>query len=207
AAPGTPKESGATSAKSSAPICRSRRANEARVWPPGVISTAGSEPLPYALPMTTPDIDPERFKSLEQSAWGDAGVAGAYTSAWTGVTSQAIEPILDAVKIERLQWLLDVACGPGILAGVAAERGVRTVGVDFSAEMVSIAQRLHPGLRFEVGDAEALDFPAASFDAVAMNFGLLHLARPEQAISEAARVLGPGGRFAFTVWAPPEEAI
>jgi len=40
---------------------------------------------------------------------------------------------------------------------------------------------------------------------VAMNFGLLHLDRPEQALAEAARVLAPGGRCGFTVWAAPPQ--
>ena len=40
-----------------------------------------------------------------------------------------------------------------------------------------------------------------------MNFGLLHLARPDAAIHEAWRVLESGGRYAFTVWARPEEAV
>src|SRR5690606_16059311 len=40
-----------------------------------------------------------------------------------------------------------------------------------------------------------------------MNFGLLHLGSPEQAVLEAARVLRPGGSFGFTVWAPPTEAL
>jgi len=40
-----------------------------------------------------------------------------------------------------------------------------------------------------------------------MNFGMLHLAQPERAVSEALRVLRPGGGYAFTVWAKPEEAV
>ena len=50
------------------------------------------------------------------------------------------------------------------------------------------------------GDAEALAFDKDSFEAVVCPFGLLHLERPEQAVSEAFRVLKPGGRYGFSVW-------
>jgi SAM-dependent methyltransferase len=73
--------------------------------------------------------------------------------------------------------------------------------------MVVEARRRHPAIEFREGDAEALPFGDASFDAVVMNFGMLHLARPDAAIAEARRVLKPGGRYAFTVWAPPERAV
>ena len=157
--------------------------------------------------MTSPSIDPDAFKAFELAAWGDDDVAKAYSSGFMPLTSDAIAPLLDAVEIKRGQWLLDIACGPGITAGVADERGVRTVGIDFSPAMVAIARQLHPALTFAVGDAEDLELPDATFDAAVMNFGLLHLARPEKALAEAARVLRPGGRFAFTVWARPEEAV
>jgi SAM-dependent methyltransferase len=81
------------------------------------------------------------------------------------------------------------------------------VGVDFSAAMVAIATAANPGLVFREGDAEKLDFADGSFDAVVMNFGMLHLERPESAIAEAFRVLRPGGRYAFTVWDTPERAV
>jgi SAM-dependent methyltransferase len=103
--------------------------------------------------------------------------------------------------------LLDVACGPGYVPEVAAARGISVVGVDFSDNMIKKARALHPGMEFRVGDAQDLPFEDETFDAVSMNFGMLHLANPEQAMKETLRVLTSGGRFAFTVWAPPEEAL
>jgi SAM-dependent methyltransferase len=70
--------------------------------------------------------------------------------------------------------------------------------------MVEEARRRHPGIDFREGDAEALAFPDSTFEAVVMNFGMLHLARPESAMHEAFRVLKNGGRVAFTVWDAPE---
>ena len=73
--------------------------------------------------------------------------------------------------------------------------------------MVEIAAAANPELEFRQGDAEKLDLPDCSFDAVVMNFGMLHLEHPEKAIAEAFRVLRPGGRYAFTVWDVPEKAV
>jgi SAM-dependent methyltransferase len=73
--------------------------------------------------------------------------------------------------------------------------------------MLELARRFWPDLEFRHGDAERLDLADRSFDAVVMNFGLLHLSAPDLALSEAHRVLRPGGRVGFTVWAPADEAV
>lgn len=149
-------------------------------------------------------MDPDGFNALEGVAWEEA--ARAYADAFQGLTTQAIEPLLDALEVAAGTRLLDVACGPGWLAGAAAERGASVVGVDLAAAMLGEAARRNPAVEFRLGDAQSLPLRDAEFDAVAMNFGLLHLGRPEAAIAEAFRVLRSSGRFAFTVWAPPEEA-
>ena len=64
---------------------------------------------------------------------------------------------------------------------------------------------MFPEVRFTQGDAQELPFEDGSFDRVLMNFGLLHVSRPEKANAEACRVLKPGGKFGFTVWAGPEQ--
>jgi ubiquinone/menaquinone biosynthesis C-methylase UbiE len=142
------------------------------------------------------------FHEFERAGWEKA--APEYDRVFGELTMQSVGPLLDVVGAGPGVRLLDVACGPGYVSEAAVRRISSTVGIDFSASMVAIASRRNPGLEFFVGDAERLDFEDYSFDAVVMNFGMLHLANPEDAIDEAFRVLRPGGRFAFTVWDIPE---
>jgi SAM-dependent methyltransferase len=144
------------------------------------------------------------FHDFEHAQW--QGAVEAYHAGWGNLTAQAIPPVLDALEVTAGTRLLDVASGPGYLAARAAARGADVIGLDFSAAMVATARVLHPAVAFREGDAEELPFAGGPFDAVAMNFGILHLARPEAAIAEAGRVLRPGGRYGFTAWADPGRA-
>jgi SAM-dependent methyltransferase len=159
----------------------------------------------YNLRRETVTVDPHAFHEFERSGWERA--SAHYQDAFGALTRQTADPLLDAAGVGSDSQVLDVATGPGPIAAAAATRGADVVGLDFSAAMIAEAKRQHPTIVFREGDAEALPFAASSFDAVVMNFGLLHLARPDTAIAEAHRVLRGGGRYALTVWAPPEEAI
>ena len=149
--------------------------------------------------------DPVAFRALEHAGW--QGAARHYDDAFGSLTRQAVDPLLDAAEVRSGARTLDVASGPGYAAASAAARGARVAALDFSPAMVELARSQNPEIEFREGDAEALPFAEASFDAVVMNFGMLHLAQPERAVAEAFRVLRAGGRFAFTVWAKPEEAV
>ena len=141
------------------------------------------------------------FSKFEHEGW--QRVATKYNDAWSNLTRAFIPPLLDAGEVTRGMTVLDVACGPGYVAEEVLARGAKPLGLDFSEEMIRIARQRCPQIDFQEGDAQALPFEQDSFDAVVMNFGLLHLARPEAAFAEALRVLKPGGRFAFTVWGGP----
>lgn len=152
--------------------------------------------------MTDPAL---AFHQFERAGWQD--VAERYHRAWGALTSQAIPPLLDAAGVRAGVRVLDIACGPGYASAAARGRGAEVVAVDFAAAMLELARVNGPGLDARVGDAEELPFEDGSFDAAVMNFGLLHLGRPEEALREMHRVVRPGGRAGFTVWAPPEEAV
>src|SRR5437870_13108125 len=145
----------------------------------------------------------DAFTEFEHAGW--ERVANKYDSTWSSSTRQFIPPLLDAADVSGKMSILDVGCGPGYVSAAAAERGAIPIGLDFSEEMIAIAKKKFPGVEFQHGDAQNLPFPDNSFDRVVANFALLHLANPERAIAEAARVLKPGGRFGFTTWARKEE--
>jgi ubiquinone/menaquinone biosynthesis C-methylase UbiE len=145
--------------------------------------------------------DRDDFTEFERQAWNR--VANRYDSAWSTSTRQFIPSLLDSTEILFGNTVLDIGCGPGYVSAAAAERGAVPSGIDFSIEMLTIARKMFPAIDFIQADAHDLPYENASFDRVLANFALLHLSDPGQACSEAFRVLKSGGKFGFTVWAPP----
>lgn len=146
--------------------------------------------------------DPVAFDAFEAAGWAEKDV-DAYDMLLGRVTKRLAEPLLDAVSAGAGARLLDLATGPGYVAGRAVARGAKAVGLDLSEGMLEFARRHVPGVEFVRGDVTALPFEDESFNAVTAAFVLLHLAEPERAAAEAARVLEPGGAVAFTVWNVP----
>lgn len=91
---------------------------------------------------------------------------------------------------------IDVATGTGDLA-IELRRRVgadgEVVGVDFAEQMLERARAKAPDIRFEAGDALALDYPDDRFDAATVGFGARNFSDLERGISEMARVVRPGG--------------
>lgn len=150
-------------------------------------------------------MDQDEFSAFERRGW--EAVAQPYHSYFGELTTQSNDALLDMLEVRTGVQFLDVASGPGYLAAAAARRGAHVVGVDFADAMVQQARRIFPDLTFRSGSAEDLPFPDLSFDAVGISFGMLHFSRPDAALVEALRVLRPGGRIAFTVWAPPDQTV
>jgi len=102
--------------------------------------------------------------------------------------------------------LLDVACGSGQLALIAARNGVDATGIDIAENLVERARERArvEGLRarFQEADAEDLPFGDASFDAVTSVAGAMFAPRPEVAAGELLRVCRSGGLIAMANWTP-----
>ena len=148
------------------------------------------------------EYDPDAFDAFEATGWATKEVA-SYDALAGRVTSRLADPLLDAVGAGPGKRVVDVATGPGYVAGRAVARGAEVVGVDLSEAMLAFARSRLPDVELVAGDATALPLADASFDAYVAAFVLLHLGRPEHAVAEAARVLVGGGRAAFSVWDEP----
>jgi SAM-dependent methyltransferase len=142
-------------------------------------------------------FDPEAVRSFEHARWQQA--ASAYESSFATATTQFISALLDGACVAAGTQMLDIACGPGVVAAQALARGAKVRALDFSPAMLAIAAAR--GIVTDDGDAEALPYANASFDSVVSNFGVHHVPRPERALSETYRVLRAGGRVAFSFWA------
>jgi len=150
-------------------------------------------------------FDPQVVRGFEHAGWQQA--ASGYGATFARATRGFIDALLDAARVGPGMQVLDLACGPGSVAGAARLRGAIPTGLDFAAAMIGLARAAHPEIRFEEGDAEAVPFSDASFEAVVSNFGIHHVPDPVQALTEARRVLRRHGRIAFTSWATPAENI
>jgi demethylmenaquinone methyltransferase/2-methoxy-6-polyprenyl-1,4-benzoquinol methylase len=99
---------------------------------------------------------------------------------------------------------LDVATGTGDLAVELASRGAAVTGMDFSPAMLELAGAKGPEIEFEEGDALALRYGDAEFDAVTVGFGARNFADLDRGLREMARVTKPGGRVVVLEITTPE---
>jgi demethylmenaquinone methyltransferase / 2-methoxy-6-polyprenyl-1,4-benzoquinol methylase len=104
------------------------------------------------------------------------------------------ERAVDLARVGPGSRALDVATGTGDLAIALAHRGADVVGSDFSEGMLERARAKAPGLRFEWGDAQALDHPDGTFDAVTVGFGARNFSDLGRGLGEMVRVTRPGDR-------------
>ncbi len=145
----------------------------------------------------------QEFKDFEKAGW-EARATG-YATLMESVTGSLMSSFVDYLEPLGGLRALELASGPGFGAAEIAQRGGHVLGTDFAEAMVEQASLLYPELTFQQEDAENLSFEDESFDVALCSFGMLHFAHPEKALAEVFRVLKPGGKFTFTVWAPPED--
>ena len=146
-----------------------------------------------------PDV--ENLKTRLKQIW----MAGDYDRVARYTESNAREFYKRLLVVPGYR-LLDVGCGSGLLALMAARDGLDVTGVDIADNLVERARvrAQAEGLvvRFEEADAEALPFGDASFDVVASRIAAMFAPRPDLVAKELLRVCKPGGTIALANWTP-----
>jgi SAM-dependent methyltransferase len=128
-------------------------------------------------------------------AWDAAG----YDASFSFVTAYGA-PLLELLDARPDEHVLDLGCGTGHQAAALAAAGAHVVGTDSDPAMLDVARHDHPGLRFELADAQdpqALRHVAGetTYDAVLSNAAMHWMPRQDDVIRGVAAVLRPGGRF------------
>jgi SAM-dependent methyltransferase len=133
---------------------------------------------------------------------------GARARVWADVQEGQVRPVYEAVLqragVQAGTAYLDVGCGTGMAAQIAAERDARVTGLDASEASLAIAKERVPTGDFRLGELEELPFPDDGFDLVTGFNSFQYAGNPGTALSEARRVARPGSFVAIVTWGQPE---
>jgi ubiquinone/menaquinone biosynthesis C-methylase UbiE len=149
----------------------------------------------------------------EQEQWQLAGDAPALYERYFVPAVMALwaADLADRAALRPTERVLDVACGTGVVARVAAQRVGRSgqvAALDPNPGMLAVARSLPPvvgaAIGWHAGSALALPFPDAAFDVVLCQQGLQFFPDRPMALREMRRVLAPDGRLAVNVFGPIE---
>ncbi len=159
--------------------------------------------------------DPDAFRAASRGRWEDA--AGGWASAREAF-QRAAAPVshwlVDAIAPQPGHVVLELAAGPGdtgMLAAELVQPGGKLISTDGAVAMVEVAKAraqelgLADVVEVRPMEVEWIDLGTATVDAVLCRWGYMLVPDPETALRETRRVLKPGGRLAFAVWASAEE--
>lgn len=138
---------------------------------------------------------PAQYSWEDHAQWWIDGFTG-------GVDPEYVEQIIPMAlrELDGYARVLDVGCGEGQIARVLQSRAniaSHIVGVDPTQGQVDVAIERAVGEQYLRSGADALPFASGSFDAVLACLVFEHIDALDEAVSEVARVLRPGGRFSF----------
>jgi ubiquinone/menaquinone biosynthesis C-methylase UbiE len=114
--------------------------------------------------------------------------------------SQSMQMLIDLSGVSATEDVLDVACGPGLVACEFALHAKQVTGIDITPKMIEQAKKLQQdkgltNLTWQVGDVLPLPFADAHFSIVITRYSFHHLLKPAAVLAEMCRVCKPGGRI------------
>jgi SAM-dependent methyltransferase len=111
---------------------------------------------------------------------------------------------IDKVQIHSGSAVLDIGCGTGVFAELAAAAGASVSGLDAAEGMVEVARERVPDAEFRIGDLQFLPYDDATFDVVTAFNAIQYAADPTVAAAGIKRITRPGGSVFVLVWGRPE---
>ena len=132
---------------------------------------------------------------------------GAKARDWAELQEVQFRPGYAAVIARFLKpgsRFLDVGCGSGVAAQMAAAQGVKVSGIDAAQSLFAIARERTSAGDFRVADMEELPFGDAAFDLVTGFNAFQYAGNPVKALAEAGRVVKPDGHVVIVTWGPPD---
>jgi SAM-dependent methyltransferase len=163
--------------------------------------------------MATQTFDALKYKAAQRQDWS---TASAGWKKWWMIIEQGVTPVtqrmVELAQIRAGQRVLDVATGigePALTAARLVGPSGHVTATDIAPGMLEIAterakQAGLSNIEFREMDAETIDFPEGSFDAVLCRFGLMFLPNLAASLQAIRRVVADGGHVAAAVWGPPD---
>lgn len=138
-----------------------------------------------------------------------ARIASTYARLAARPAAREARALLRWMELRPKDWVLDAACGPGVLARSLALRTSRVYALDLCPRMIEAARGARPGphprVRFTVGQAERLPYRSGSFHLVTCAYAFANFPQPLEALREFARVARRGGRIVVLDVVAPED--
>lgn len=134
-----------------------------------------------------------------------------YSRSQSHASGADLAALLEALRLDGTEVALDVATGTGFTAVSLARRVKHVTGIDLTEEMLEQARRLAQSqavtnVTFALGDAMKMEYVGATFDIVTTRRATHHFEDVPRFLSEANRVLKPGGQIGIVDMSPPKGA-
>lgn len=151
-------------------------------------------------------MKPELQKRVQRYGWDKA--SKYYVDCWQNQLKPAHDALIETARVQTGHKILDIAAGTGLvsfpMANKTGESG-HVFATDISDEMVTIGNQLAltsgtGNITFRQMDAENINLENNTFDLVTCALGLMYFPNPDTSLTEAFRVLKPGGKAVVAVW-------
>jgi SAM-dependent methyltransferase len=139
--------------------------------------------------------------------------AAAFAAAPAMRNDDALRLLVALARTTKDDAVLDVGCGPGLVACAFAATAERVTGIDLTPAMIERARALQTekqlnNVTWQIGDVSPLPFASGSFSIVVCRYALHHFQNPPAVVREMTRVCRPGGRLVIAdVTASADPAI